>query len=231
MASRAPSPVLAIPVARPLSTAGAASTASAGSDLPACRRAWRLGRSTSITSSPQPPRKRARPAPYAPLPSTPTRSMSPTPDHPVMQPAEPPGCRRERLDTEHTAGPVEDRGDMGIQVRVDSACDRARDFYDGHQPSLLSLKWSRGGTHVPGRRPCRACCWRSELGHPPERGVPRFGPTAPVDTHLTNLAATTSQTRPQEPLNVATRTNALVDHQRHNPSLTGSYGCRPTAAS
>ena len=72
--------------------------------------------------------------------------------------------------------------------------------------------------------PCRASCWRSELGHPPERGVPRFGPTAPVDTRLTNPGATTSQTRPQEPLNVATRTNALVDHQRHNPSLTCRYG-------
>src|SRR5918994_625684 len=113
---------------------------------------------------------------------------------------------------------------MAVQVRVDSACDWGRDFYDGHQPSLLSFKWSRGGTHVPGRRPCRASCWRSQPGHPPERGVPRFGPTAPVDTHLTNPAATTSQTRPQEPLKVATRTNALVDHQPHNPSLTGSYG-------
>ena len=227
MASTAPSPVLAIPVARPLSTARAASTASAGSDLPACRRARRLGRSTSITSSPQPRRKRARPAPYAPVPSTPTRSMSPKRIIQSCSSVNPAGVVGN--DSTPSTPPVPSRTAATWVSRCVSTPP-----VTGHvtstmaiSPSLLSLKWSRGGTHVPGRRPCRACCWRSELGHPPERGVPRFGPTAPVDTHLTNLGATTSQTRPQEPLNVATRTNALVDHQRHNPSLTGRYALQP----
>jgi len=49
--------------ALPDSAARAASTASMGSDLPWRRRAWRLWRSTSITSTPARARNRARPAP------------------------------------------------------------------------------------------------------------------------------------------------------------------------
>jgi len=41
---------------------------------------------------------------------------------------------------------------MHIEMRIDTTDHGARNFYDGHLPSLLSLNWSRGGTHVPGRR-------------------------------------------------------------------------------
>ena len=64
-------------LASPLSTARAATSASAVSDLPRCRRAWRLGRITSITSMPRSARWREGPAPYAPVPSTPTLRISP----------------------------------------------------------------------------------------------------------------------------------------------------------
>jgi hypothetical protein len=47
---------------------------------------------------------------------------------------------------------------MHVEVGVDTTNNRARDFYDGHLPSLLWFEWSRGGTHVPGRRP-----WTSGL--------------------------------------------------------------------
>jgi hypothetical protein len=46
-----PSALLAIPLARPDSTARPASTASSSSDLPWLRRSWRLGRSTSVTAT------------------------------------------------------------------------------------------------------------------------------------------------------------------------------------
>ena len=50
-------------LASPLSTARAAASASAVSDLPRRRRAWRLGRITSITSMPRSARWRESPAP------------------------------------------------------------------------------------------------------------------------------------------------------------------------
>ena len=56
--------------------------------------------------------------------------------------------RRERLDPEHTAVRVERRGDMVVEVGVDSARDRARRIYDGHCHPF-SLQRLRGGTHVP----------------------------------------------------------------------------------
>ena len=52
IASTLPSLVLPAPWARPERAARAASMASAGSDLPVRRRDWRLGRSTSTTSTP-----------------------------------------------------------------------------------------------------------------------------------------------------------------------------------
>ena len=41
-------------------------------------RVWRLGRSTSTTLTPAARSRRTRPAPYDPVPSTPTRSIGPT---------------------------------------------------------------------------------------------------------------------------------------------------------
>jgi hypothetical protein len=59
----------------------------------------------------------------------------------------------------------------------------ARALYHGHcHPYLSQTVPGLGGTHVPGRRLCRASCWRSWLGHPPERGVPRSSPTARSST-------------------------------------------------
>ena len=60
--------------------------------------------------------------------------------------------RRERLDTQHAAVRVNRGRDMHIRVSIDSARHRARGLYDGHRHPF-SLKRSRGGTHVPGRRP------------------------------------------------------------------------------
>ena len=63
IASTLPSLALPAPWARPDRAARAASTASAGSDLPVRRRDWRLGRSTSTTSTPLRRSERARLAP------------------------------------------------------------------------------------------------------------------------------------------------------------------------
>ena len=82
--------------------------------------------------------------------------------------------RRERPHPQHAAVDVDRSRDMHIEMRIDTTDHRSANFYDGHLPSLLSLNWSRGGTHVPGRRPWRAGCSRSPLDHPPERGVPRY---------------------------------------------------------
>ncbi len=79
--------------------------------------------------------------------------------------------RFERLDTEHPADRIQRRRDMCIEVRVTPPVIGRVSTMVIAIPSLL--KRSRGGTHVPGRRPCRARCANSELGHPLERGVPR----------------------------------------------------------
>ena len=60
--------------------------------------------------------------------------------------------RRERFDTQHATVAVDRRRDMHIGVRVHSTRHRARTLYDGHRHPF-SLKRSRGGTHVPRRRP------------------------------------------------------------------------------
>ena len=42
-------------------------------------------------------------------------------------------CRRKRLDSQHSAARVDRRGDVHIQMRVDSTRHRARALYDGHR--------------------------------------------------------------------------------------------------
>ena len=59
---------------------------------------------------------------------------------------------RERPDTEHATHRVDRCSDVDIEVGVHAPDDWARDFYDGHLPSLPVQLGSRGGTHVPGRR-------------------------------------------------------------------------------
>ena len=60
--------------------------------------------------------------------------------------------RRERAHTQHAATRVHRRRDVHVQMSIDSARHQARGLYDGHRHPF-SLKRSRGGTHVPGRRP------------------------------------------------------------------------------
>jgi hypothetical protein len=114
---------------------------------------------------------------------------------PARQRAVTPASRRERGDTENTAVRVERRHHMGVQMRIDSARDRARRLYDGLAiPFLFEVV----GWHArPAKETVSSQLSRSQLGHPPERGVPLSSPRGPADTHLTNLGATTkSQTRP-----------------------------------
>jgi hypothetical protein len=42
---------------------------------------------------------------------------------------------------------------MHVQMSIDSTRDRARVLYDGHRHPFCCFNGSRGGTHVPGRRP------------------------------------------------------------------------------
>ena len=51
---------------------------------------------------------------------------------PRVQREMPGWCRRERLDAEHTAVGVDDRGHVNVQMCVDSARHRTRRTYDGH---------------------------------------------------------------------------------------------------
>ena len=71
---------------------------------------------------------------------------------PTAELTKPRRCRRERFDTEHPAVRVDRGCDMHIQMSIDSARDGARCLYDGHRHPFC-FNGSRGGTHVPGRRP------------------------------------------------------------------------------
>src|SRR6266545_3255548 len=75
--STIPSRGFGIAVASPESTARAAACASTGSDLPRWRRARRFGRVTSTTCTPSAWRKRVRPTPKLPVPSTPATHTGP----------------------------------------------------------------------------------------------------------------------------------------------------------
>ena len=82
--------------------------------------------------------------------------------------------RRERLHTQQGAQSVDRRRDVHVKMGVHTTHNRARDFYDGHLPSLLSFNWVQGvaRTSREGDRDEHAAA-NSELDHPPERGVPR----------------------------------------------------------
>ncbi len=93
-------------------------------------------------------------------------------------------CRRERLDTQHTAIGVQRRRDMHIEVRIHTARDRARALYDGHRHPF-SLQLVKGWHARPGKETVNDHAVRcSEIGHPPERGVPRYS------TKRRNVAST-----------------------------------------
>ena len=69
-----------------------------------------------------------------------------------MQLGEPGRRRRERLDAEHTAVAVDRGGDVNVEVGVHPTGDRTC-LYEMVIAIPSLSKWSRGGTHVPGRRP------------------------------------------------------------------------------
>ena len=119
---------------------------------------------------------------------------------PIMQLGEPGGGRGERLDPEDTAVRVECGAHMIVEVGVDSTNVRARRIYDGHCHPF-SLQRLRGGTHVPGRRPCRDGCANSRLGHPPERGVPNSSTVrstgAPIKRALRQVRSNDAHRRPR----------------------------------
>ena len=114
----------------------------------------------------------------------------------------------ERLDAQHPAVGVECRGHVHVEVSVNTAGDRAR-LYDGHRHPF-SLNRSRGGTHVPGRRPCRSGCCEQPDRHPPERGVPRTS-REPVDEHFNPSVRDPSQIDTREPEKVPTSVLTAVD--------------------
>src|SRR5688572_16173860 len=69
---------------------------------------------------------------------------------PVVQVSVAGGCRRKRLDTQHTAVAVQSRRDMHIEVRVDTTGDRTRALYDGHRHPF-SLQLVKGWHARPGK--------------------------------------------------------------------------------
>src|ERR687897_647925 len=135
MASTLPSRVLPAPWARPDSAARAASTASAGSDLPVRRRALRVG---AVASDPRDARGAPRPRQAASI-----RAGALDPDlGDVAEGAQPRqelvvagGRGFEALHAQQAADVVQRGGHMHIKVRVDTACHGARGhgLYDGHR--------------------------------------------------------------------------------------------------
>ena len=60
-------------------------------------------------------------------------------------------CCRERPHGQQPTNRVDRSSDMHIEMRVDTTNNRARNFYDGHTPSLLSLNWVKGWHARPGK--------------------------------------------------------------------------------
>jgi hypothetical protein len=99
---------------------------------------------------------------------------------------------------------------MGVQMRIDSPRYRARALYDGHCHPFLS-QWFKGWHARPGKETVSSPLLAQLARSPSRTGRASFQPHGPADKHLNHLGTTTSQTRPQEPLNVATTSAELVD--------------------
>ena len=149
IASTSPSRLFGRPNAWPDNAARAAATASTGSDLPSRRRTCRFGRSTSTTAIPARSKWRASPAPYEPVPSTPTRSSrrGSAASRPVAG-SPPRWCRTLRCRAPR-------QRDRPRRPRA-----RRRGCRHPRSPNMSSLRWSspslpvatgsRVGTHLPG---------------------------------------------------------------------------------
>ena len=118
-------------------TARAASTASSGSDLPWLRRAWRLGRLTSMTSTPLRRRNRASPDAIG--------AGAFDADLVDLAEALEPGQQRlvaggigvEGLGADEPTQRIEGCSDVGVEVGVDTTRDADGSFYDGHGHPFL----------------------------------------------------------------------------------------------
>jgi hypothetical protein len=136
IASTWPSRPFEPPVALPDWAARAALTASSGSDFPCRRRAERSDRLTSTTLTPAACRCRARPAPYEPVPSIPTRSTLPS-DQPRQQRLAAGPCCGGRLDTQQAADLIKRGSHVDVQMGVDTAGHSAFLYDGGHGHPFL----------------------------------------------------------------------------------------------
>jgi hypothetical protein len=109
--------------------------------------------------------------------------------HPARQRGVARAGRRERGDTQDTAVRVERRHHMGVQMRVDSARDRARRLNDGHAiPYLFEVV----GWHArPAKETVSSRLFPQPARSPPGTGRATFESRGPADRHLTNPGATT----------------------------------------
>src|SRR4051794_32252687 len=105
-------------------TERAASSASMVSDLPRRRRAWRLGRSTSITVTSRAARKRASPAAPAAGTLHADRGQLPVRAQEAQQRLEAGGGGGELGGGQHPTQRITGSGDVDVLVRVDSADHR-----------------------------------------------------------------------------------------------------------
>ena len=111
---------------------------------------------------------------------------------------------------------------MAVQVRIDAPRYQARALYDGHCHPFLSKRFK--GWHArPGKETVSSPLLAQLARSPSRTGRASFQPHGPADKHLNQLGTTTSQTRPQEPVNVATTRHKLVDPITGIHSLTGRY--------
>ena len=163
--------------------ARAASTASAGSDLPVRRRDWRLGRSTSTTSMPARRRDRAKPAPYELVPSMPTWASGPK----ALSQANSSLCPE--LVVGNSATPSKPpmwstaAATLSVQMGVHTACHGPRRIYDRHcHPfSRICQGVARAAPGV--RRRCDRPVGAGRSAAPKVRLVP-LKTWSPVDTLL-----------------------------------------------
>jgi hypothetical protein len=114
----------------------------------------------------------------------------PEPDQPVTQLGEPGRGRRERRDPQHPAVDIHDRGDMSIQVGVDTTGDQTRRFYDGHGHPF-SLQVVKGWHARPGKETVSSTLRLTASSITLRNGACPVPARARVDKHPTSLDATT----------------------------------------
>ena len=150
---------------------------------------------------------------------------------PARQRRVPGPSSRERLDAQDTAIGVQCRSSMGVQVRIDAPRHRVRALYDGHCHPFLSQRFK--GWHARPGNETVASLLLAQLARSPSRtGRASFQHGGPADKHLNQLGTTTSQTRPREPVNVATTNHKLVDPSPASAvSLAAMCGHSPQIAS